>query len=313
MRTRTRLLLAMVMFGVLPLTAQAAQKTLNVMVTNDDGIAAPGIDALVNVLKENPNLIVTVVAPATNQSGTGDKITTTGTLTVTSSMTASSVPGTAVAGFPADTVLFGFKEGLPEIPGLVVSGINAGQNISTNSTLSGTVGAGLWAARLGVPAFAVSAGLDVSGGGTPTNYADAAKYMGTLVEQFRKSGGFQKKMKEKDAPFYGLVLNINFPTCTSGAVRGVRVVPLATGYGVGLTTTSVTGYTETSAGSGTWTPTTQQGTLIGASNCASTLAVPTTDIEGMDNGFATVTPLCADLTVCGAKLKDYKFVEKLWK
>jgi 5'/3'-nucleotidase SurE len=304
----------MVMFGVLPLTAGAAEKTLTVMVTNDDGIAAPGIDALVNKLKENPNLVVTVMAPATNQSGTGDKLTTTGTLTVTSSMTASSVAGTAVAGFPADTVLFGFKEGLPALPGLVVSGINAGQNLSTNSSLSGTVGAGLWAARLGVPAFAVSAGLDVSGSGVQPNYADAATYMGALVEEFRKKGGFQKKMKEKEAPFYGIVLNVNFPTCVSGGtVRGVRVVPLATGYGVGVSTASVTGYTETSAGSGTWTPTTQSGALIGASNCSSTLATPTTDIEGIDNGFATVTPLCADLTVCSVKLKDYKFVEKLWK
>jgi hypothetical protein len=67
-------------------------------------------------------------------------------------------------------------------------------------------------------------------------------------------------------------------TCTSGAVRGVRVVPLATGYGQGLTTTTVTGYTETSADSGMWTPTTQSGQLLGTSNCASTLATPTTDV-----------------------------------
>jgi 5'-nucleotidase len=295
----------------MPLAAVAAGKAITVMVTNDDGIGAAGIDALVNKLKENPNLVVTVIAPATNQSGTGDKLTTSGTLTVTSSMTASGVAGTAVAGFPADTTLFGFKQVLPALPNLVVSGINLGQNISTNSVLSGTVGAGLWAARLGVPAFAVSAGF-ASDGGTP-NYADAATYVGTLVEEFRKKGGFQKKMKEKDAPFYGIVLNINFPTCTAGKVRGVRVVPLATGYGQLLTTTTVTGYTETSAGSGMWTPSTQSGQLLGTSNCASTLATPATDIEGMDNGFATVTPLSADMTVSGFKLKDYKFVEKLWK
>jgi len=305
MRTHTRLLLAMVIFSVLPLTARAAETILNVMVTNDDGVAADGIDVLVEALRANPNLNVTVIAPATNQSGKGDSFTTTSNLTsaaatTKSGFTSTAIGGSPTGGTPADTVLFGFKEGLPAPPNLVVSGINFGQNIAEAVTISGTVGAGLWAARLGIPAFAVSAGIVTSGSGSP-NYADAAKYTARLVEEFRKKKPFQKKMVEKDAPKYGMVLNINFPTCPSGSVRGVKVVPIGR-------VTNVTGYT---GGPDVWTPTVETGNGV-ATDCSSTLAAPTSDLEALNNGFASVTPLSADLTVSGAKLKDYAFVEKLW-
>jgi 5'-nucleotidase len=310
MRTSTRLLVAIVTFCVMPLTARAAQTVLNVMVTNDDGVAADGIDALVEALRANPNLSITVIAPATNQSGKGDAFTTTSNLTSAAATTKSGFASTAIGGSPTggtpgDTVLFGVKQALPVPPNLVVSGINFGQNMADAVAISGTVGAALWAARLGIPAFAVSAGLVSSGSGSP-NYADAAKYTARLVEEFRKKKPFQKKMVEKDAPNYGMVLNINFPTCPSGAVRGVKVVPVGR-------LTSVSGYAlaSESAGVQTWTPTLQTGDFL-ASDCTSTLAKPSTDLEGMNNGFATVTPLSADLTVSGVKLKDYTFVEKLW-
>jgi len=302
MRTYTRFFVAMVTFVVLPLTARAAETILNVMVTNDDGVAADGIDVLVEALRANPNLNVTVIAPATNQSGKGDSFTTTSNLTsaaatTKSGFTSTAIGGSPTGGTPADTVLFGFKEGLPAPPNLVVSGINFGQNIAEAVTISGTVGAGLWAARLGIPAFAVSAGIVTSGSGSP-NYADAAKYTARLVEEFRKKKPFQKKMVEKDAPKYGMVLNINFPTCPSGSVRGVKVVPIGR-------VTNVTGYTLASESGGvqTWTPTVQTADAL-ATDCNSTLAAPTTDLEAMNNGFASVTPLSADLTVSGFKLKD---------
>ena len=310
MRTYTRHLVAMAVFCFVPLTARAAQTVLNVMVTNDDGVAADGIDALVEGLRINPNLNITVIAPATNQSGTGDKVTMTSNLTSAAATTKSGFASTAIGGSPTggtpgDTVLFGFKQALPAPPNLVVSGINFGQNIADAVPISGTIGAALWAARLGIPAIAVSAGLVTSGSGSP-NFGDAAKYTASLVEEFRKKKPFQKKMVEKDPPNYGMVLNINFPTCPSGPVRGVKVVPIGR-------LTNVTGYTLASdaAGVQTWTPTVQTGDFL-ASDCTSTLATPTTDLQGMNNGFATVTPLSADLTVSGAKLKDYAFVEKLW-
>ena len=143
--------------------SEQSRETLNknplrVLVTNDDGIGAPGIDALVQALTANSNLMVVVVAPATNQSGTGDQVTNQpgATITSTASETASGVPGIAIEGFPADAALWGIRTTLPPLPDLVVSGINTGQNIGEAVRLSGTVGSALWAARLGIPAFAAS-------------------------------------------------------------------------------------------------------------------------------------------------------------
>jgi 5'-nucleotidase len=126
-----------------------------VLVGNDDGVGAAGLSELVKVLTADSSLEVSVFAPATNQSGTGDRFTT-GPLSVMSAQTADGYPAVAVEGFPADGILFGLLQGLPRKPDLVITGINQGQNIGDLVNLSGTVGAALTAARLGVPAFAVS-------------------------------------------------------------------------------------------------------------------------------------------------------------
>jgi 5'-nucleotidase len=240
-----------------------------------------------------------VIAPATNQSGSGDNKTTSGTIPVAASMTASGHAATAVTGFPADSVLFGLKQQLSATPpDPIVSGINLGQNYTGDIIpISGTVGAAFWAARLGFPAFAVSAS------GASPEFAAAATYTATLVEKFRLSKGFRKKMLAKDAPFQGLVLNVNYPTCTTGtAVRGARVVA------VGRLTT-VTGYTD--MGSGNWHPVTASGNF-NAADCTSTLDPPSTDLEAWNNGFVAVSPLDADRSVAGRKLRDFRFVEKLF-
>ena len=133
--------------------------TLHILVTNDDGVGAPGIDAVVEALRALPDTEVTVVAPLENQSGTGGQ-TTPGTLTVTDTTTASGYPAKAVAGFPADSVIWAFDQaGVTQKPDLVVSGINFGQNLGPAVAISGTVGAAEAAAARGVPALAASQGL----------------------------------------------------------------------------------------------------------------------------------------------------------
>lgn len=280
---------------VVPPAVAAPPSPLRVLVTNDDGVAAPGIDALVEELAANPNVQVTVIAPATNQSGTGDAFTT-APFDVAPSSTAGAFPATAVAGKPADTVLFGVLQGLPQPPDLVVSGINAGQNIGEFVNLSGTVGAGLTAARLGVPAIAVSQGF-----GSPISYAEAAAYVGHLVEQFRLSRGFRAKMTARSGARFALVLNVNFPTCSAGSTRGVALVPLGR-------TTQVTGYslTGTTGTVRTFTPTVAV-TSAFASDCQSVLVDPETDIVAMANGYATLTPLNPDLTV-SQRIKSFRFL-----
>jgi 5'-nucleotidase len=298
MKTAGRLFLVVVL--LVAFQSVAAAQTLRVLVTNDDGIGAPGIDALVEELKLNPNLEIHVIAPATNQSGTSDAFTT-APFGVAAGTTASGVGGIAVSGKPADSVLYGVLEEMNPDPDLVVSGINAGQNIGryVAEDLSGTVGAALTAARMGIPAFAVSAGL-----GT-TDYSAAAIYTANVVEDFRTKKRLPKKMISKAGLDQRLILNINFPRCTAGSVRGVELVPLAPSQdAVGRV---VTGYTMTGPG---MFQATLSSTNAFTSDCTSILEDPTTDIEAMNNGFASVTALNPDLTVDG-KLKRFKFLRKI--
>jgi 5'-nucleotidase len=249
--------------------AAPAPQPLRILVTNDDGIGAAGIDAVVEALRKLPNVQITVIAPATNQSGTGDRFTTT-PITTAAATTVSGFAGTAVNGFPADSVLLGLQKLLPRKPHLVVSGINQGQNIAELAAISGTVGAARWAARLGVPAVAVSQGL-----ATPIDYQYAAKLTANLI-QLTRSSLFKKPVVE--------LTNINVPTCAT--VRGVRVVPL------GLST-RVTGYNQTATS--TYAPIVNRRDLF-AVNCASTKTNVVDDVDAFTNGFASVTTLDIDGT-----------------
>src|SRR4051812_22277311 len=132
--------------------AGAADRPLRVLVTNDDGVGAPGIDAIVERLRRVPGIDLKVVAPATNQSGTGDRFSTSA-ITAADATPQHGSPAIAVQGFPADSVLLALHTLLKEPPDLVVSGINAGQNIGELVDISGTVGAARTAARLRIPAI----------------------------------------------------------------------------------------------------------------------------------------------------------------
>ena len=125
--------------------------------TNDDGVGAEGIDVLVTALTAIDGVEVTVVAPATQQSGTGGNATE-GPLTTNEATTASGYEARAVEGFPSDTIRVAFDE-LGLTPDLVVSGINEGQNLGPIVDASGTVGAARAGVRRGVPALAVSQGV----------------------------------------------------------------------------------------------------------------------------------------------------------
>jgi len=283
----------------LSILAQAALgQTIRVLVTNDDGIGAPGIAAVVDELQLNPNLIVDIVAPATNQSGTTDGFTT-AAFGVTAGTTATGDPGFAVAGKPADAVMWALFSGMVAQPDIVVSGINAGQNIGrfVAEDVSGTCGAASVAARRGVPAIAASLDLFSS------DYSSAARYVANLVETFRTKPGLGKKLTSKTGLDQRLMINVNFPGCTP--VRGVAVVPLAESQDI--VGHFVTGYMTTA-------PNTYKAVLSStnafAVNCASTLEKPVDDIEAFTNGFASVTPMNPTLTP-DSKLKKFKFLAKI--
>jgi len=237
--------------------APTKSKVLQILVTNDDGVGAPGINAAVNALKALPNTKVTVVAPLTNESGTGAKTTTGTTLTVTAATTASGYPAKAVAGYPADTVIWAIDDhGISFTPSLVVSGINFGQNIGPLASLSGTVGAAETALARGIPALAVSQGIDNN---LNPNFGQGSKFLVGWVQAHRKALLSGKKGLAKV-----LKGNLNVPTCAANTIRGPVYVPLAT---------SLTGYS------------------ISKVNCTSKLKKPKNDVQAFLNGMAPIAPI----------------------
>ncbi|MCC6225954.1 MAG: survival protein SurE [Microthrixaceae bacterium] len=195
-------------------TTVKSKDVLRIMVTNDDGIGAEGIDAVVIALRGLPNTEIVVIAPADQQSGQGAK-TTEGALDVGEALTRSGVGAKTVAGYPADTVIWALDQGgLAERPHLVVSGVNEGQNLGPVIGISGTIGAARAAAARGVPALAAS-----QGAGNDPDYASAVGYVLDWIGAHR------------DALVSGTVppgvTSINSPTCAVGEVRGLVEVPPA--------------------------------------------------------------------------------------
>ena len=227
-------------------------KQLRVLVTNDDGVSAPGLDAVVQALRKY-GLDVSVVAPATDESGTGGKVTG-GALTATDATTASGYPAKAVAGTPADSVIWALDQGgLHFVPDLVVSGANRGANLGPAIDGSGTVGAARAAAVHNIPSIAVSAGY-----GDPIDYAAAVRALLSYLQNHLD----EITAHHRGAPV-AKVISINSPTCAVGKIRGTVSVPLAT---------DERGFDHT-------TPV----------DCKSTLKKPTDDIEAFVNGFVAVS------------------------
>ncbi len=128
-----------------------------ILLTNDDGIQSPGLWSAAAALSEIG--FVNVVAPREQSSGTGRSMPVSADGIIdTQQMEVSGQPWTvyAVGGTPAQAVLHGVYEVLPQPPAVAVAGINYGQNLGSGITISGTVGAALEAASLGIPALAVS-------------------------------------------------------------------------------------------------------------------------------------------------------------
>jgi 5'-nucleotidase len=133
-------------------------KQAHIFITNDDGIDSPGILALAEALSELGD--ITIVAPREQSSAAGRSLflSADGKITRrTLQIKGQPHDAFAVGGSPAQAVLHGLLEVVPQRrPDLVVSGINYGENMGTSITLSGTVGAALEAASMGIPAIAIS-------------------------------------------------------------------------------------------------------------------------------------------------------------
>jgi 5'-nucleotidase len=129
---------------------------VRVLITNDDGIAAKGLNALREELVALPGTEVSVIAPDSNRSATARSITTRSPLWVQEIEFDDGTTGFATDGTPVDCVRFAELGLLGERPELIVSGINHGANLGDDITYSGTVAAALEGIVLGIPAIAVS-------------------------------------------------------------------------------------------------------------------------------------------------------------
>lgn len=131
---------------------------MNILISNDDGVFAPGILAAKEAVEDLAD--VTVVAPDKNNSSVGRRLTLFKHLEIKPCELKDKSLAYSVSGTPADCVIVGAEYVMDEKPDLVIAGINSGVNISCDITTSGTVCAALEAVSLGIPAIAVSLFLD---------------------------------------------------------------------------------------------------------------------------------------------------------
>ena len=179
----------------------------NILVTNDDGITAPGLRALVDSLAEIGT--VSVVAPSQERSAAAQSL----TLRHPIFCEQLAEREWSVDGTPADAMILAFHSLLPQKPDLVVSGINRGSNLGENVYYSGTVGAAMEGAINGVASIAISLA-------TKSTNAD-----------FSPAAGFAKRLSSvvlKEGLPQSVLLNVNVPVEWNGAIRFTRQSPKIT-------------------------------------------------------------------------------------
>jgi 5'-nucleotidase len=182
---------------------------MHILVTNDDGVTAPGLLALVQAMRRLGR--VSVLAPDHNWSATGHVRTLDRPLRVREVLLADGSLGLACDGAPSDCVAMGICGFFDEKVDLVVSGINPGANLGDDVTYSGTVTAAMEAAIAHIPAVAFS--LDTLAHPTsPNAYGDTAQWAYTIIQSLLLYG-----MPEN------LLLNVNVPSLPGNEIKGIQV------------------------------------------------------------------------------------------
>jgi 5'-nucleotidase len=182
---------------------------MRILLTNDDGIEAPGLDVLEKIATDLTD-DVWVVAPETDNSGASHSL----TLAEPLRMRDLGKRHYAIKGTPTDCVIMGVRFLLHEKPpDLVMSGVNRGQNLADDITYSGTVAGAIQGCLLGIPSMAMSlvtgpAEAD-QGTGEPL-WETPMHYGADLVQRLMREGWPE-----------GVVLNVNFPNCTPESIKGI--------------------------------------------------------------------------------------------
>jgi 5'-nucleotidase len=262
---------------------------VRILLTNDDGIAAPGLQATRRALRELDGVEVDVIAPNTNRSATARSITTRSPLSVEEIHFDDGHSGFATDGTPVDCVRFAELGLLGGRPDLIVSGTNHGANLGDDITYSGTVAAALEGIILGIPAVALS--QQSSGGGMGYvsgrfDFAVAAAFAAQLVERLRSEA-----MPE------ATLINVN---CPAGEPTGIEVTKL----GKRIYNDKLNLLEESSDGHRRyeiygWQPGFEE--------------IEGTDLNAVAKGRISVTPIHFDLTDHGGldRLRSWGFEEML--
>ena len=202
------------------------QCRLNVLLTNDDGWQAPGIQNIFKSLQNSPHT-VTMVAPLTQQSGRSSAINTAVGSEVSIKQQAPNM--WSVDGTPADSVKAGLGIVLADnAPDLLVSGANFGPNVGQQTVLnSGTLGASLTAHHAGIPVIALSVGMDISERkATPAykstieGFDTASALLQSMLNELITQNGCNSPLSGKN------ILSVNIPVPTD-QIKGIKVAPLS--------------------------------------------------------------------------------------
>jgi 5'-nucleotidase len=238
-------------------------KRRHVLISNDDGIEARGIQLLASVMVSLPDTRVTVVAPSDQQSASSHSLTLTRPLRILER----GEGRYAVTGTPTDSVLVAVEKILKDDPpDIVLSGVNHGPNMGEDVIYSGTVAAAMEGAILGIPSVAISLAS-----WHPTDFSGAEAFLREWLP-----GILDRPLQP------GMLLNINVPEGPPRSLRGVRVVRLGTRvyHDVITDQTDPRGkpYFWIGGHGPTWSDD------------------PDTDHAAVESGFVSITPLVVDFT-----------------
>jgi len=236
-----------------------------IFITNDDGVGAPGIRALIDVMREFGDVVI--VAPDKPQSGTGHAITMNTPLRLKKIVDQPGFREFSCNGTPVDCVKLGFKVVLRGRPDLLVSGVNHGSNASINIIYSGTMAGVLEGSMSGVP----SIGFSLDDYSHEADMAPAREYIRIVTRNVIVNG-----LPE------GVCLNVNIPAGPSSSINGIRICRQAGG-------TWQEDFDERVDPGGHnyyWL----KGIFIRKGNGADT------DVSALENGYVAVVPVQFDFT-----------------
>ena len=178
---------------------------MRILVTNDDGIHAPGLETLERIARTLSD-DVWVVAPAEENSGAGHSL----SLADPIRMRQIEKQRFEVSGTPTDCLVMAVRKVMPGLPDLILSGVNRGQNIADDVTYSGTIAAAMEGTMLGIKSIALSQVTGIFNNGF--TYEVAEKHGSAIVA---------KLAKIEFGP--GVLMNVNFPDCRPDEVVGIEV------------------------------------------------------------------------------------------